>query len=450
MKQVYSAAKQVLIWLGEARKNSDIAMEQLEALGMGEEIADSEKASSRRLIYDALIDRDWWGRLWIVQEVLLAKSDPIIMCGSRWLLWKNFMKGCIDTGLSNTVWRDQIDPKRMSQWSRLYDLRQRIQSRIELQNSAEETESLNKLLICTKDFDATDPRDKIYGCLGLLTEAEREAMNPKYQKSTQLVYIDVARYLLEHDNNEFFSVFSISKTGKPIYPSWVPDFSAQKTLSPSNPNIMTFRADAAPHGQRCVSFQDDNKTLAITGIFFDTITSAVELKCSQQLLISQIPELERLAQHAIDRKLLPNHSRYCFQKFKKHEDILDVLTGRPRHVEPSLRNQYDVLTGKTEPPSMEVVASEYAKFLHYLLHDILPGRYFFITKMGFVGIAVARVREHDIVTFLFGETLTTVLRPRGVSYNMVGAACVSGIMNGELTEELYESGLVEKTTFIIR
>jgi hypothetical protein len=62
MNRVYSVAKQVLVWLGEARGCSDIAMNRLKEIGEGQELG-FERNQLRGFIYDCLIDRDWWGRL---------------------------------------------------------------------------------------------------------------------------------------------------------------------------------------------------------------------------------------------------------------------------------------------------------------------------------------------------------------------------------------------------
>ena len=93
MNRLYSAAERVLVWLGKARDHSDIAMKRLEKLAEGQEMTDIEGTSLGRVIYDCLIDQDWWGRLWVVQEVVLAKSDPIMICGPSSLPWSIFIEG---------------------------------------------------------------------------------------------------------------------------------------------------------------------------------------------------------------------------------------------------------------------------------------------------------------------------------------------------------------------
>jgi hypothetical protein len=463
MNRLYSAAERVLVWLGEARDHSDIAMKGLEKLAEGQKMTDTERASLGRVIYDCLIDRDWWGRLWVVQEVVLAKSDPIMICGTSSLPWSIFMKGYLAgrSAIVDAAGHHEKGIERWSQCSLLYELRRAYRSHIDSKGIRSSNMGLWSILRYTKDFHTTDPRDKIYGSLGLLSMSERETMKPDYQKPTELVFLEATQHLLEHETYIFFSSFSFYPSRKTLSrasPSWVPDFSAQKSLSPCNPNLMTLAHDHKTPMSRsttkCVSFQDHNRVLAIPGVLFDTIEVAVELKNKQDLLLSQIPELEHLIQFAVEKRIPPDDSLYCVSKFKKQEDIFQVLTaGRGSFTGsvPSLREQYGALTGRATASSLgSGTAPRFMRDLVWLLKHIFPGRCFFVTKMGFFGVAVAKVRENDNVTFLFGECPPIILRPRGLSYSMVGAAHVSGVMVGEVTGDMYERGLVEKRTFLIR
>ena len=463
MNRLYSAAERVLVWLGEARDHSDIAMKGLEKLAEGQKMTDTERTSLGRVIYDCLIDRDWWGRLWVVQEVVLAKSDPIMICGPSSLPWSIFMKGDLAAGFALLDAAEHLE-KANERWSQvrfLYRLRRDYYSHIDSKGIHSSNMGLGFILRYTKDFHTTDPRDKIYGSLGLLSRSERETMKPDYQKPTELVFLEATQHLLEHETYTFFSRFSFSPSGKSLSrasPSWVPDFSAQKTLSPCNPNLLTVAPDSktpiSSTTTKCVSFQDHNRVLAITGVPFDTIQIAVELKDKQELLLSQIPELEHLIRLAAEKRISPDDPLYCFSKFKKQEDIFQVLTaggGSFTGSVPSLREQYGTLISRATASSLDShTAAGFIKDLVWLIKHIFSGRCLFVTKMGFFGFAVAKVRKNDNVTLLFGETHPVILRPRGSSYSMVGATYVSGVMVNEVTGDMYERGLVEKRTFLIR
>ena len=99
MSDIYSLARRVLIFLGKADKISDIVMERMNELGsklssFGTSFVAS--LSIDELPSHGLPDRSdelwssighfcrrgWWERLWILQEVILAKSR-VVLCGDK-------------------------------------------------------------------------------------------------------------------------------------------------------------------------------------------------------------------------------------------------------------------------------------------------------------------------------------------------------------------------------
>lgn len=438
----------------EERDQSNIAMKRLQELAEEQQVAVDNEFTLRCLIYDCLIDREWWGRLWVVQELVLAKSDPLIMCGSSSLPWSIFMKGYFAIGMDNAHTSEDLNrgAERLSQCSQLNGLREYHQSKINSKYIG--TICLAAILNYTKDFHATDPRDTIYGALGLMTSKTREKLKPDYQKPVELVFLETSKYILENDHrHSFFSKFSVSRSRSKLSrasPSWVPDFSAQKTLSFDNPDALTCSPNVKIAMSRKtrdnVSFRDNKRVLVLTGVLFDTIEVAVELKNDQGMLLRQISAVTRLIRLVVDKRGLPGDRLSCAAApFKKYEDIFDVLTAGRNY---GLKYQYDALTVHAEvhPITTETDCQD----LLWLAKHFLPGRCFFVTQMGLFGVAVEKVRENDCVTFLFGDRLPIILRPRGLSYNMVCAANVPNVNDDEVTGYLYKKGLVEKRTFLIR
>jgi len=88
MSKVYTQASEVLIWLGNEANNSHKGKKKLKL--------------SHRGVMTSLLSRQYWGRLWIVQEVFLAKSLTL-MCGKQTITWQE---------LSNHVRRHGFDALR--------------------------------------------------------------------------------------------------------------------------------------------------------------------------------------------------------------------------------------------------------------------------------------------------------------------------------------------------
>lgn len=444
MNRIYATADHVLVWLGEDRNRSHIAMDRLKTLAEGDKLDVNESRPLREFIYPAVIDREWWGRLWVVQEVVLAKSEPTIICGSKSLPWNSFMRGCEAVHMTMLM----VENERISIKCGLQHWLQGLRQNFSSETYGTTRLPLTALLTRTKPFRTSDSRDKIFGCLGLVGMADREALKPDYQKPTQLVYWEVSKYLLGNTSAPFFSCFSFSDPRKSLGPSWVPDFAAQESLTSSDPFTLRVRHGVPylVHDQRRVSFQESGHSLCTKGISFDVIETAIELNSDPLLLIAQIPALERLMNGAIKREFPPDFQ--YFSELMKPEDTLPFIFGKNYTDYPEYLHQYNVITGQAKPPQGQS-ALDFARSLLSELKLFLSGGYYFITKMGFVGLAVTKVCKNDRVTVLFGEILPIILRPRFEHYRVIGAAYVSGIMNGELLK-LYEEGFVKEAIFTIQ
>ena len=100
MAKIYSNAYRVLVWLGREGGDSALAMDVTQRVS---EFVDNERRDSgsaepdeqRPLdlteseltaLENLFTQRDWWRRLWVVQEIALATRARLI-CGARTLNW---------------------------------------------------------------------------------------------------------------------------------------------------------------------------------------------------------------------------------------------------------------------------------------------------------------------------------------------------------------------------
>lgn len=83
MRDVYSHASRVLVWLGEPDRDTDRAMEYL----VSEPTCD--EADKPLVGLEKLLNHLWWSRMWVVQEVKATKASPLIVCGDKTALWDN-------------------------------------------------------------------------------------------------------------------------------------------------------------------------------------------------------------------------------------------------------------------------------------------------------------------------------------------------------------------------
>ncbi|KAI9696674.1 MAG: hypothetical protein M1820_008048 [Bogoriella megaspora] len=93
MADIYGNADCVRIWLGNPTESSRIAIrfikKEVLQLQHFDELCESEKATEKWKSLLELMQRPWFSRRWVVQEVALARK-AIIHCGSAKISWNKF------------------------------------------------------------------------------------------------------------------------------------------------------------------------------------------------------------------------------------------------------------------------------------------------------------------------------------------------------------------------
>ncbi|KAF2475605.1 HET-domain-containing protein [Lindgomyces ingoldianus] len=93
MSRIYTRAKEVCIWLGEDTDESKIAIdfirEEITQLKNFDTITSDKSHSEKWQALMMLMQRDWFSRRWVVQEIALAQRARIY-CGPDSIPWKEF------------------------------------------------------------------------------------------------------------------------------------------------------------------------------------------------------------------------------------------------------------------------------------------------------------------------------------------------------------------------
>ncbi|KAH7321819.1 heterokaryon incompatibility protein-domain-containing protein [Rhexocercosporidium sp. MPI-PUGE-AT-0058] len=189
MGDIYRAARKVLVWLGEAGEDSDMLLDyhSEKVVEQRGDINDDKKARLRKG-FEALCSRPYWKRVWIIQEVLIAR-DLQILCGSRQVLWNQLFcyllqDQTIETPILATYF--QL-PDYSVQWPPGYRI---VRFRGFRGGAVHPLTRLFRLcLYCNSQCE--DIRDRIYGLLGVTSDGLE--ITPDYSKSVSQVYISVFR-----------------------------------------------------------------------------------------------------------------------------------------------------------------------------------------------------------------------------------------------------------------
>jgi hypothetical protein len=167
MKRIYSRAFSVITWLGPGNEESDMAAEAMCQMSIAKPDAGAYKISSTTwmTILDVW-ERNYFGRMWILQELALNRSSPLFMCG-RWQIPRASIEYTCAQAMeaSMTIARTlaPIDfqgknPDILNQtyvWERAYNV-----SRV---CSLQSSDYLEKKLDLARRAKVKDARDKVYG-----------------------------------------------------------------------------------------------------------------------------------------------------------------------------------------------------------------------------------------------------------------------------------------------
>lgn len=224
MGQIYQQANRVIAWLGPSDKSSAVAIgtiaetadrffiERYEGISMlNLQISNDfpcsplaemdEKLRACLAIEDFCLEKDYWSRLWIIQELVLA-TEIRIQCGDDQLEWSKFayLLGRMDRdrhGVS-VILKPTTEKIRRSIPARL--VRQRIDRQRGPRGRWQLDESrLYDLCLRFVEAKCEDHRDKIFGLLGIAAKCCRNAVLVNYSLSAYEVCGGVLQhYFLAH------------------------------------------------------------------------------------------------------------------------------------------------------------------------------------------------------------------------------------------------------------
>ncbi|KAK3339433.1 heterokaryon incompatibility protein-domain-containing protein, partial [Neurospora tetraspora] len=164
MAKIYAKASRVIVWLGEEAAGSDQALEGIRI---------AAELSTRRLDNKAgiltLLQRPWFRRIWVLQEVAAARHI-LIKCGSAEVDGSAFCLGLDALNLSNKLPADL----RARILSVTYLIRGAIfrpkYATSQSDNFSLDIRPLGELIEMYHTREATDRRDKVYALLGMSSD----------------------------------------------------------------------------------------------------------------------------------------------------------------------------------------------------------------------------------------------------------------------------------------
>ncbi|KAI1774487.1 heterokaryon incompatibility protein-domain-containing protein [Hypoxylon cercidicola] len=223
-----------------------------------------------------LVERPWFSRTWIIQEITLARQAHLY-CGNSTMPWVDFCIGFICLGQSFMLtMRMDILPS-VSSFVQTTQLVLSFHQASGLPHHVD----LLALLENHRVAKASDARDKIYAFLGLyeLGAGRKCSIVPNYHHTATDVFIRAAEEILQHSAT--LDILGVPRqypsSCMPGLPSWVPDWSAcdfgsaltRRAIDGSY--ALNFDAAKTTEYSKHVSIQGN--ILELDGHFFDEVTN---------------------------------------------------------------------------------------------------------------------------------------------------------------------------------
>ncbi|KAF5622966.1 heterokaryon incompatibility het-6 [Fusarium sp. NRRL 52700] len=291
MPFIYSNADNVAIWLGPEENDSARAVRFLDAIATTGEPFGSSNISKLLaagaengdlLAVVSLFGREYWRRLWVVQEVFNARRI-MVHCGSARLEWKKYQSASvlfsqrrgelIFTNKDQLKRRLATSPDQFSYVQTLIYQGPASLPDLKFHMSDGEEALLQVLRTCRRKL-ASDPRDKLYGILGVLPASIRDEFRADYNLSVKDVYTEIVDFLLKTTEKLDIICEAIHfpvHTSTANLPTFVPDWSHIPQTA-----AMGFKYNFAASGssKAICKFRDERlNKLEISGLEIDVVQS---------------------------------------------------------------------------------------------------------------------------------------------------------------------------------
>jgi hypothetical protein len=514
MQFIYSQAEIVLAWLGAGDMEMSLALRTFNIIAQEVKTMDEDDislqwmeqypslcAEDRDSTRDGIGNKAWtgmwnffllpyWYRMWVYQELALAKN-LLLMYGFESLQFEDLETVC--------EWSMRIQeqgPRRLYQLSRPQTMSDAAWSGVTgpyIHWFIIHTVSVGKqkdpnpgprwgLLFLCRDLRATDPKDQIYGLLGILEEGLEAKIIPDYKKTVGEVYCDtIGLWIQEKQNLQFLSLAGIGRFHYDLeLPSWVPNF-PKVSETPGSSYIMLGHADRGVFESDIDKIIVAQSTLQAIGVEVDQITRVeeapkfdtwrdgrmlqycIDFVSRNSVYVTGVPPLQaifRVLMQFEDSEEDQHHQcllalgflRYIihFSKFdgdvQARYSLLGLSIGDkfPESFEEKVFPGCDYL--KSGFPNLSTVSvneeGSLSNATTHVLRAAIHYRHMFCfieTPGGYLGLAPHGAKIGDIVCVLKACNIPVILRKVNEHYVHIGTCYMLGLMEGE-TAGMLESG----------
>ncbi|KAF1938832.1 HET-domain-containing protein [Clathrospora elynae] len=440
MGQIYNKAAQVIIWLGPEDEYTSMALDTIERLSAGVELTwdhrgcvvkpGSEAEAVQKHMekskftpenwtsFSRLIQRPWFRRLWIRQEVLLA-SKILMRCGYAEVAWEKLEKAIVF--VEHRVSRAYVGVDDILFCRSLFPY---VGSDIL-------TYTLHRSSLC----GYFDSRDLIYANLSTSSAMKALQIKPDYSLTAAETFKDMScKYLQHFKNLDLFRSCDL-QTLPASFKSFVPDFAVPKSES----RLFSVYAHA---GTRQSYVDIEGGLIELKGRIVDKIRKVSSSRKPIAIRTLSSDNLKDIIEtyRAWEPANLMTSTTYLGGGTLLDAFIMLLSNGfcketyHGSHLPTIQESRESFLAAVWSGGDANLINTpRYKAYIGELMSD-RRSEVFFQTVEGYIGASPTDVREGDIVSVLLGASVPMVLRPaddRPHAYRVVGPCFLQGVMLGE-------------------
>ena len=285
MRDIYHEASEVVAWIGEKDRADSAALDieelQYRVIDATEEFATFKLENFITVLLRTmmsamvLLRRPWFSRCWVIQEVARAQR-LVLQCSDKKVRWSNFhallkLLPLITDKEGTQIYFGEIFLERAEFVSsiRERDTARRSGDASDRGPESNVYEELQSLVSSARQFGASQQADHIYALLGLVEQKITKAFSVDYSTPFRTTYREFTRLLIE-TTHSLTVLGQIDKEAEEKAESWVPDWTTVSSIDPlSDLNDPYYSATGNSSVELIQS--DDPRSLALKGIFIDTI-----------------------------------------------------------------------------------------------------------------------------------------------------------------------------------
>lgn len=453
MANIYKNASQVLVWLGQ-ESDFDTKNNVLPA-HPGQETGVDKQTILKWVLESAVFTRPWFNRLWVVQEVVLAK-DITVLIGRDARPWRSIVEQALDT-----VDAAKASPVLFAFIEKIDLLVVEIVSGCRQEIAKTGHIDIERRLPQIAIYQhCRDSRDTVFGLLGCTGDVFPAAFADYRQPATK-VFRDAARIIIDkYKSLHLLNFYSYQAFEDPSSPRWFPQWHLSLVFGLGDVWVVESKFVASRGRMHIPSPPNDPDDLDVRGKAVDTVATVVKkIPFSMSAFLENPATLVNFRE--ICRQSWPHVNHYYAQTeecgplyevgsgqmlpIRFIQDVIDTMfchdDKETTPVGPSTTSADDVyynifasFSAVEEEGSMDRGNSEKIN-----LNAIVPygpdmmQRNLVILQSGRFALVRAAVGEGDVIAILHGLSVPCVLRKveRTEKWHFIGDTFVKGLMRGE-------------------